>query len=95
MSGICQVEEPDSPGLMAATRKTPALTIAAECRYALTGVGAVIAPGSQKCSGAMADLLIAPTITSTSHTRPEERNTKAPMAAIPSSWTPSRENPPP
>ena len=60
MSGSCQVDEPDNPGLNAATRKTPALTMAAECRYALTGVGAVIAPGSQKCRGAMADLLAAP-----------------------------------
>ena len=39
----------------------PALTIAAACRYALTGVGAAIAPGSQKWKGKMADLLSAPT----------------------------------
>jgi hypothetical protein len=34
--------------------KTPAATIAAECRYAETGVGAAIARGSQKCSGTCA-----------------------------------------
>ncbi|CPU65740.1 Uncharacterised protein [Mycobacteroides abscessus] len=37
------------------------MTIAAACRYALTGVGAAIAAGSQKCSGMSADLLAAPT----------------------------------
>ena len=39
----------------------PAFTIAAACRYALTGVGAAIAPGSQKWNGKIADLLSAPT----------------------------------
>ena len=29
-------------------RKTPAFTMVAECKYALTGVGAAMAPGSQK-----------------------------------------------
>ncbi len=43
----------------------PALTMAAACRYALTGVGAAIAPGSQKWKGTSADLVIAPTRTST------------------------------
>ena len=43
----------------------PALTIAAACRYALTGVGAAIAPGSQKWNGTMADLLSAPISSST------------------------------
>ena len=38
----------------------PALTIAAECRYADTGVGAAIAPGSQKWAGTIADLDSAP-----------------------------------
>ena len=38
----------------------PALTIAAACRYALTGVGAAMAPGSQKWNGTMADLVSAP-----------------------------------
>ena len=33
----------------------------AECRKALTGVGAAIAPGSQKCHGTCADLVNAPT----------------------------------
>ena len=48
-------------GASAATRYTPAFTIAAAWRYAETGVGAAIAPGSQKWKGAMADLLSAPT----------------------------------
>ena len=43
----------------------PALTIAAACRYALTGVGAAMAPGSQKWKGKIADLLSAPTRIST------------------------------
>ena len=43
----------------------PAFTIAAACRYALTGVGAAIAPGSQKWNGTIADLLTAPIRTST------------------------------
>ena len=43
----------------------PAFTIAAECRYADTGVGAAIAPGSQKCQGAWADLVSAPSMIST------------------------------
>ena len=53
------------PGVIRAIRYTPALTIAAACRYALTGVGAAIAPGSQKCSGTMADFASAPTRIST------------------------------
>ena len=36
------------------------MTIAAACRYAEIGVGAAIAPGSQKWNGASADLLSAP-----------------------------------
>ncbi len=56
------------PGVSRATRYTPALTIAAACRYALTGVGAAIAPGSQKCIGTIADLDSAPMSTSTSAT---------------------------
>ena len=43
----------------------PAFTMAAACRYALTGVGASIAAGSQKWNGTRADLVIAPTSTST------------------------------
>ena len=40
--------------------------MAAAWRYALTGVGAAIAPGSQKWNGKIADLLSAPTRMSTS-----------------------------
>ena len=36
--------------------KTPALTTATACSNALTGVGATIAAGSQKCSGITAAL---------------------------------------
>src|SRR6476619_2502198 len=43
----------------------PALTMVAACRYALAGVGAAIAPGSQNWNGTIADLLIPPTISST------------------------------
>ncbi len=39
------------------------MTIVAECRNAVTGVGATIAPGSQKLKGNWADLLNAPTST--------------------------------
>src|SRR5699024_7002906 len=38
----------------------PALTMAAECRYAETGVGAAMAPGSQKWNGILADFDSAP-----------------------------------
>src|SRR5664279_277304 len=43
----------------------PALTMVAACRYALAGVGAAIAPGSQNWNGMIADLLIPPTIINT------------------------------
>src|SRR6476661_9616655 len=43
----------------------PALTIAAAWRYALTGVGAAMAPGSQKWNGTSADFDRAPTSRST------------------------------
>ncbi len=43
----------------------PAFTIAAACRYALTGVGAAIAAGSQGWNGTCADFVSAPTSTST------------------------------
>ena len=46
----------------------PAFTIVAECRYALTGVGAAIAPGSQKWNGNCADFVNAPTSTRTAAT---------------------------
>jgi hypothetical protein len=38
-------------GVILAMRYTPAFTIVAEWRYALTGVGASIALGSQKWNG--------------------------------------------
>ncbi|MNL37088.1 hypothetical protein D3C87_1592100 [compost metagenome] len=44
-------------GVKRASRKIPALTIVAECRYADTGVGAFIAPGNQKWKGNCADLV--------------------------------------
>src|SRR4051794_33908907 len=44
-----------------ATRNIPAFTIVAECRYALTGVGAAMAPGNQAWNGYWADLVNAPT----------------------------------
>ena len=50
--------------------------MAAAWRYALTGVGAAIAPGSQKWNGKMADLLSAPTRMSTS-----AASTTAPVGA--------------
>src|SRR2546423_1718445 len=46
------------------TRNTPAVTIVAECRYALTGVGAAMAPGSHAWYGYWADLVHAPTSSS-------------------------------
>ena len=47
------------------SRKIPALTTAAACRYALTGVMAAIASGSQKWNGNCADLVNAATATQT------------------------------
>src|SRR5687768_4565907 len=44
-------------GVILAMRYTPALTIVAECRYALTGVGAAIAFGNQKWNGTCADFV--------------------------------------
>ena len=52
-----QIVVPPSSGVIRATRYTPAFTIVAECRYALTGVGACIAFGSQKWKGNCADLV--------------------------------------
>src|SRR5687768_7288979 len=52
-------------GVILAMRYTPAFTIVAECRYALTGVGASIAFGSQKWNGTWADL-----VNAASSTRP-------------------------
>src|SRR3546814_9526873 len=48
---------PEKMGETSISRYTPALTIVAACRKALTGVIATIAPGSQKCSGTWADLV--------------------------------------
>ena len=45
-----------------------AFTIVAECRYALTGVGAFIALGNQEWNGACADFVSAPTRSSTTAT---------------------------
>ena len=56
----CHVVTSCISGAKRATRYIPALTMAAECRYAETGVGAAIAPGSQKWAGTMADLVSAP-----------------------------------
>ena len=61
----CQMGRSENAGANRATRYTPALTIAAACRYAETGVGAAIAPGSQKWNGSSADLVAAPTRTHT------------------------------
>ena len=47
------------------SRKMPAFTTAAACRYALTGVMAAIASGSQKWNGNWADLVKAASATST------------------------------
>src|SRR5687768_2890491 len=48
---------PPSSGVILAIRYTPALTMVAECRYALTGVGACIAFGNQKWNGNCADFV--------------------------------------
>src|SRR6185437_925678 len=71
--------ESANPGVIRAIKYTPALTIAAACRYALTGVGAAIAPGSQKCIGTIADFDSAPTST---RTIPTEAATPVGGAAI-------------
>ncbi len=55
-------------GAKRATITTPAFTIVAECRYAVTGVGAAIAPGNQNWNGNCADFDIAPTRTRTAPT---------------------------
>ena len=56
-----QSSDPAKIGANQATRITPAFTIVAECRYALTGVGAAIAPGSHAWNGYCADFVNAPT----------------------------------
>src|SRR5687767_5235937 len=57
VSAYVQSAVPPTSGVIRAIRYTPALTIVAECRYALTGVGACIAFGSQKWNGNCADLV--------------------------------------
>src|SRR6478752_4362531 len=68
----------------------------AECRYALTGVGAVIAPGSQAWNGYCADLVNAPMRISTSATVTVVPDGGAATIAlrryVPAAW-PSRTNP--
>ncbi len=51
---------PAKTGHSRASRKMPAFTMVAECRYAETGVGAAMAWGSQKWKGNWADLVKAP-----------------------------------
>ena len=53
-----------SAGPSSPMRKMPAFTIAAACRYALTGVGAAIATGSHALNGNTADFASAPARTS-------------------------------
>ena len=52
-------------GDMRAINTMPAFTMVAECKYALTGVGAAIAPGNQKWKGNCADFVKAPSKTRT------------------------------
>ena len=63
--------------------KTPALTIVAECRNALTGVGAAIALGNQKWKGNCADFVNAPSkIKTMIPCRCGEAITTSPLAMI-------------
>ncbi len=64
-----QASVPPSAGEKRISRKTPAFTMVAECRKADTGVGAAMAPGSQKWKGNCADLVKAPIRNRTSTTR--------------------------
>jgi hypothetical protein len=57
--------------------------MAAACRYALTGVGAAIAPGSQKWKGTKADFDSAPT--SSSRTATTTSGESTPLATAPAS----------
>ncbi len=57
---VFQITNPPNTGSNRASRYTPAFTMVAECRYALTGVGAAIAFGSQKWNGNWADFVAAP-----------------------------------
>ena len=56
----CQSGVPPRAGASRASRYTPAFTMVAEWRYALTGVGATMADGSQKWNGNCALLVPAP-----------------------------------
>ena len=74
----------------------------AACRYALTGVGATIAPGSHGWNGTWADLVAAAIITSTAPTVAAVPSTGAsslisvvPAAPVTSSSPASRTRPPP
>ena len=58
-----QASVPAITGHKRASRNTPSFTIAAECRYADTGVGADMACGSQKWNGNCALLVSAPMAT--------------------------------
>src|SRR5690606_18075990 len=58
----------------------PALTMVAACRYALTGVMATIAPGSQEWNGSCADLVNAASATRTA------TGTANPESEISSGW---------
>ena len=51
VTAVVQTSVDPTMGDILAMRYTPALTIVAEWRYALTGVGASIAFGSQKWNG--------------------------------------------
>ena len=60
-----QMSTSRSTGPVSASKTMPAFTIVAEWRYALTGVGAAMAPGSQTWNGTWADLVAAAMISST------------------------------
>ena len=60
LSVVAQSGVPLSAGCSRASRNTPALTMVAECRKALAGVGACMALGSQKWKGNCADLVKQP-----------------------------------
>ncbi len=57
-----------SAGERRASTSRPTFTMAAACRYALTGVGATMAAGNHGCSGTWADFVDAATSTSTTIT---------------------------
>ncbi len=79
---------PWNSGARRATRKTPAFTMAAACRYADTGVGAAMAAGSQKWKGAWADFVRAPISTRATATSSSPRSPASAMRAGAASRTP-------